>query len=182
MCGMVWLLAAIGCSMSKPPLQSQSPSKIGYVETSKLMAGFSVAQNAREEFVTKQKEWDHHYKLLQESLAEANELMKAQYDSVSKAGKAALRDTIRKRNLAVQQYSEQVKSLAVEEEKQLMTPVIVDVQDFMTMWGKQHGYSLILGTIPGNILHADSSLNLTAQVLADLNARYSSGTPNKQNP
>jgi outer membrane protein len=149
------------------------PPRVGYAETAVLMAEFSEAIKAKHRFEEAQKEWDKNLKSLNDSLLAAMDRMKAQFDIAGKAGKDSLRRDFEGRNDDYQRYVEAVKKMSQEKEQELMNPVIRKMNSYMEIWGKQHGYDLILGTMQGgNILQADTDLNLTSRILKDLNEQY----------
>lgn len=151
----------------------QKPPKVGYAETAVLMSEFSEAIKAKKEFEAAQKEWDANLKALNDSLMATMDRMKAEYDKSPAATKDSLRNLLQKRNDDLQRYTNAVKQKAVEKEKELMDPVIRKINSHLDVWGKQHGYDLILGTMSGgNILQANPVFNVTAKVLKDLNETY----------
>lgn len=163
-----FVVGIMGCSMSRPG------PKIGYVDTTKLVTGFIETQRAQKAFAMFQKEWEENLKRLTDSATVAKMRMKLTYDTASIARKNALQDTAFERNQELQNYFNDVKKISTDKEKELMDPVVAKIDSFTEVWGKQHGYTLILGTTPqGNILQADSSLNVTNRLLLDLNAHFS---------
>lgn len=151
----------------------QKPPKVGYAETAVLMSEFSEAIKARKEFEAAQKEWDANLKALNDSLMATMDRMKVDYDKSPAAAKDSLRNLLQKRNDDLQRYTNAVKQKAVEKEKELMDPVIRKINSHLDVWGKQHGYDMILGTMSGgNILQANPVFNVTSRVLKDLNETY----------
>jgi outer membrane protein len=149
------------------------PPKIAYAETATLMTEFSEAIKARKQFGEKSKEWDGNIKALNDSLNTAMEKLKTEYEKASPARKEELRTILQKRNEDLQRYTNAVKKMSDEKEKELMGPVIQEMNAFMKTWGNQHGYSLILGTTNGgNILQADAGLDVTAGLLRDMNDHF----------
>lgn len=151
----------------------KSSPRVAYAENAVLMTEFSEAVSARKSFEGSQKEWDKNLKALNDSLTAHMEVMKRDYDGASKAAKDSLRFRLQKRNDDLQRYTEAVKQMAVEKEKELMDPVIRKLNAYLDQWGREHRYDLVLGTMTGgNILQANPRLNVTAQVLKDLNDHY----------
>jgi outer membrane protein len=147
--------------------------KVGYAETAVLMSEFSEAVKARKEFEAAQKEWDANLKSLNDSLMATMERMKTDYDKAPAAAKESMRHLLQKRNDDLQRYTNAVKKMAVDKEKELMDPVVRKLNAHLDSWGKGHGYDMILGTMTGgNILQANAEFNVTAQVLKDLNQTY----------
>jgi outer membrane protein len=149
------------------------PPKIAYAETATLMTEFSEAIKARKQFEDQSREWNGNIKTLNDSLNAAMDKLKMEYEKASPARKEELRTLLQKRNEDLQRYTNAVKKMSDEKEKELMGPVIQKMNAYMKTWGKQHGYSLILGTTNGgNILQADARLDVTAALLQELNEHY----------
>lgn len=163
---------AVGVGAVALTLIRKTP-KVGYAETAILMAEFSEAIKARREFESAQKEWEANIKALNDSLMATMERMKAGYDKSPVAVKDSLRNLLQKRNDDLQRYTNAVKKMAADKEKELMDPVIRKINSHLDLWGKQKGYDMIFGTMSGgNILQASPGYNVTAQVLLDLNEHY----------
>jgi outer membrane protein len=149
------------------------PSKIGYAETSVLLTEFSEAVKAKKKFEESQQEWDKNLATLNDSMTAAMQNMKQNYEAAPAPEKQRMRALLEKRNDDLQRYSNAVKRMSEEKERELMDPVVKKMNAFLDQWGRKHGYSLILGTMTGgNILQADPDLNVTTQVLKDMNAHY----------
>gem|GEM_PF-2884558 len=154
------------------------PAKVGYAETSVLLTSFNEAVAARKEFEKSQKEWDKNLKTLNDSLLASMETMKKSYETAGKAGRDSMRSALKEKNDDLQRYTNAVKKLSTDREKELMEPVIKKMNSFLAVWGKAHGYDLILGTLTGgNILQANENINLTSRILADLNEEYRDSSP-----
>lgn len=151
----------------------ERPPKIAYVETSVVMTQFSEAITARHEFENSQKEWDGNLKRLNDSLVSAMGRMKGNYDKAPESEKKKMRDELDKRNDDYQRYIAAVKKMSQDKEQELMEPVIKKINGYLDIWGKQHGYDLIFGTMTGgNILQANTAFNVTSRVLKDMNDQY----------
>lgn len=160
-------LAALGWNCLK-----KTP-KVAYAETNVILSEFSEAIQARKKFEESQGEWDKNLKTLNDSLVAAMESMKGRYDAASKEEQRKMQAELQQRNEELQRYTNAVKKLAQDREKELMEPVIKKVNSFMDLWGKEHGYDLILGTMTGgNILQAKAQLNMTPLIIKDLNFHY----------
>lgn len=163
---------ALGASALGWNLAHKAP-KIGYAETAILMTEFTEAIQARKTYEASQKEWDKNLKLLNDSLMAGMERMKSGYDKSSKAQQDSMRHSLQLRNEDLQRYTNAVKQQAVDKERELMDPVVKKINSFLDLWGTQHGYDMIFGTMTGgNVLQADKRMNITAAVLKDLNEHY----------
>ena len=149
------------------------PPKIAYAETSALMSQFNVAIKARKQFEELSRDWDKNIQALNDSLNSAMERLKQEYEKASAGKKDELRAMLQKRNDDLQKYTNAVKKMSEAKEKELMGPVLSQMNGFMKTWGRQHGYAFIFGTTGGgNILQADADLDVTAELLKDMNEYY----------
>ena len=175
------VLASLACGLFF--FQRQSAPKIAYAETSVLLSEFSEAIKARKQFEASQIEWDANLKRLNDTLNASMARMKTDYDRAKPSGRDSMRAALQQSNEDLQRYSAAVKKLAQDKEKELMDPIIKKMNGYLSQWGKEHGYSMILGTMAGgNILQANQNLNLTSRILHDLNNEYASkqNIPEKQ--
>jgi len=70
-------------------------------------------------------------------------------------------------------YQRAIQESAQQEDAKSTQQVVAQVNAFLERYGKQHGYDLILVATPsGSIAYAKSSLDLTEEVVADLNKEY----------
>jgi outer membrane protein len=147
--------------------------KIVYAETSVLLSEFSEAVKARQAYDEEKKTWEKNLKVLNDSLQASMDKLKAGYEKSSPEQRQAMRQNLEKWNADLQRYTNAVKSMSQEKEKKLMEPVINKMNGYLKIWGEEHGYDLILGTMTGgNILQANSALNVTSRLLVDLNQHY----------
>jgi outer membrane protein len=158
-------LLAIGFHFQKKSL------KIGYAETTVLMAEFSESVEAKAQFRKSQDEWDANLKRINDSLTAAMNVLKANFDKVPPKERETLERNLARWNHDLQRYTQAVKRMSEEKEKELLAPVLNKMNAFMKTWGEDHGFDMIFGTASGgNILQASSALNLTQDLLRDMNA------------
>ena len=71
------------------------------------------------------------------------------------------------------QFFENSRMELAEEQGVMQRQILQAIMDFLEEYNKEKGYKYILGNAFGsNILFADPSLNITAEVLEGLNAKY----------
>jgi outer membrane protein len=168
--GIVALLVAMG-AVALHFLQ-RAP-KIGYAETSVLMAEFTEAIKAKQEFEVAQKEWDKNLKTINDSLMAAMAKMKAGYEKATPQERHVMSEGLEKWNDNLRKYTNAVKSMSQERERLLMEPVLNKLNSYLKIWGADHGYDMIFGALTGgNILQANDAFNVTTKLLIDLNLHY----------
>ncbi|MCD6023790.1 MAG: hypothetical protein K0Q91_706 [Fibrobacteria bacterium] len=171
-----WILPALSLAVALAALTlswTHRGPRIAYAETSALVTEFEGSLKARKEFEALQQEWDKNLDLLNDSLLAAASRMKAGYDKAPAAERARMRADLEARNQEMQRYANAVRKMSQEKQEALMEPVLKKVNSYLDLWGREHGYDLVLGTTNGgNILQADTRLNVTRRVLDEMNAHY----------
>lgn len=77
----------------------------------------------------------------------------------------------------VVQYNEAVTSKYKEEEDKMLQGVLNQVNSFVEKYGKEKGYDIILGTtLSGSMLYGENTMDITDEVLAELNKNYQNNT------
>ena len=148
--------------------------KVAYVESAKLVDGFTETVKARKVVDEKKAAWEQELKQLEDSLGATVEKMKTAYEQAGPTRRKELDEELKKRNGDLARYGEAVQQKAAQAEQQVMGEVVNKIDAFLAVWGEQHGYDLIMGTMAGgNIVYADKRMDVTVEVLGDLNEHYS---------
>ncbi len=147
--------------------------KIAYVNTGKLMIGFSEANKVEKEIKAEDDKWQVQLKTLQDSLQAAINMMSKEYDKAPIAKKKELQDMLAARNQQINNFKQANIKKMEELRQKKMEGVFDKVNVFMNEYGKKHRYSLVFGTAGGNIVYADDrSYDITDEIIKGLNERY----------
>lgn len=147
--------------------------KIAYVESSKVIDSFTEAIKARQKLEADVEQWEKELKMIEDSLNTATTELKNGYEKGSNEKKKELAENLDKWNRDYARYSRSVEQKKVAREQELMQPVIDKINKFMEIWGAQHGYRFVFGTMAGgNIVMADRKYDVTTKVIQDLNEHY----------
>ena len=68
-----------------------------------------------------------------------------------------------------QRYSQAIQQKAAARKNELMTPVVAEINAKIADYANAHGYTIIFGTTDGNIVYAEDAVNVTAEVIGELN-------------
>jgi outer membrane protein len=148
--------------------------KIAYVDTSKLLIGFSEAAKIERELKAEDDKWKEQMKAVQDSLESAVTTMSKEYDRAAPAKKKELQDILSARNQQLNNFK-QVNMRKMEELKQKkLASVFEKANLFMAEYGKKHHYSIVFGTgAGGSILYGDErKYDITGEIIKGLNERY----------
>jgi len=151
-----------------------SRAKIVYVDTNKLLTGFSEANTANKELEKEQKEYEKNLKALQDSVKAQMDLMSKEFDSASDAKKTSLRKKLQKSNDDMNRYEQYGREEMMKRHQERMGKILQKVNTFVAEYSKDKHYDLVLGsTANGNILYgSESRFDITNELVKGLNKRY----------
>jgi len=129
-----------------------------YVNPSKLLQGYHGATAQHELFKAKAQDWQKRIDSLSTEL-----------QALSKVP-AATRATKEQQLL---RYRDAIQQQAQQENQRLTKAVLVEINAYLKQYGKDKGYTFILGaTESGNIVYAADGTDITEVVLEGINAQY----------
>jgi outer membrane protein len=148
--------------------------KIGYIDTGKLLIGFSEANKVESEIKAEDDKWQAQLKQLQDSLQATINAMSKDYDKSTIAKKKEFQDLLSARNQQVNNFR-QANIKKIEEMRQKKMQGVFDkVNVYMGEYGKKHRYSMVFGTAGGgSILYGnEGKYDITEEIIKGLNERY----------
>lgn len=155
-----------------PACQNTPPRKLGYIDTSELLNKYDKAVQVRTELQASTGQWQAEAQTMQQELDALRQRYISEHDKLSSPAQRQLREEIAAREQAFAQYVQEVNQKASALEAEKMQPVYRELNAILREYGRAHGYYIILGATPnGNIVYADSSSNLTDEVLAYIQTR-----------
>ncbi|MBF9143670.1 OmpH family outer membrane protein [Hymenobacter properus] len=150
-----------------------SEGKIAYVESSKMLDGYQGMKDARKSFEAKARGWESQNQKLIANFRTAVENYQKQAQGMTAEQRAATEQKLQAQQQESGQAQQRIQAQAQEEEAKLTQTVLESVNKKVEAYGKAHGYKLILIAAPsGTIAYGQKDLDITAPVLAYLNAEY----------
>jgi outer membrane protein len=148
--------------------------KIAYVDTSKLLVGFSEAAKVERELKAEDDKWKEQMKTVQDSLESAVTTMSKEYDRAAPAKKKELQDILSARNQQLNNFKQANMRKMEELRQKKLQSVFEKANLFMAEYGKKHHYSIVFGTgAGGSILYGDErTYDITGEIIKGLNERY----------
>lgn len=142
-----------------------------FVNSGKLLAEYKGMQQAQAEFEKKSTVWKANVDTLASEVQNAIQDYEKSLAQLSDKEKELSRQLIQSKQQQLGQYQQAMQQKAAEEEQALTKTVLADVNAYLTDYGKEHGYKMILAaTDAGNIVYAENGIDVTDDVLKGLNA------------
>jgi outer membrane protein len=129
---------------------------------------------------------DNHNKYEQQAQAwQVNiDALKAEYQSdldifiseqarLSKQEKESRQKMLNEKQQSLIGYAQSIDKKAQEEDKKMTEGVLNQINSFVSEYGKEKGYDVILGTTEsGSLMYGNDAIDITKEVLESLNKSY----------
>ncbi len=165
---------ALGLSIYCLVDAKKSTAKYAFVNTQKLMTGFTPANAVLKDLEEDDARFKTHLKAMDDSLKSFMDSMTTAYDKSTPEKKKQWQDKLSYRNQEINNISRSHIKKMDEDRVRKMQGVYDKINVYISEFGKKQGYSIIFGTVQGgNILFGDGgSSDITQPVLDGLNERY----------
>ena len=155
-------------------------SQIAYINLDSLTSKYDMYHDLRSEYETKvnkaQSDVNSRGRRLEKDVADFQE--KIQKGLVTRAQAAQMEEDLGRRQQSFLAAREKSMQDLAEEEQVLLNRIHYSIVDFLAEFNHDHRYAMILSTTAGGpILNANPALDITSQVVAELNKKYASEKP-----
>ena len=152
---------------------SQSSPKIAYVRSHDLVYGYAGMKETQNQFQSKAEQWQANIDTLQSDYSRSLSKFMEESSKLELVEKKKYEDLLKGQQNNLVQYSKAISEKAQDEENQMLEGVLNQVNSFVQDYGKEHGYDMIFGTtLSGSVLYGQDAIDITDEVLAELNKTY----------
>lgn len=149
-------------------------NKTAYVDTTKLIQEFSEMKEVEADFNARseklKKELDSVAQGFQQEVMEYQE----NRATMSQAERQATEQELMQKQQMLQQQQQVRTGQLRQESDQVIDSLITKVRDFVKVYGEENDYTYIFGSNESaNIMYAEEGLDITQEVLSELNATKS---------
>lgn len=149
---------------------------VAYIQIDSLMLDYLLAQDLSNAFQAKankaERELNAKSQQLEKDMLEAQD--KIQKGLVTRATAEEMQQQLMQQQQQLLETRDRMMGELAEEEQVMNNRIYYAVMDYLKEYNADYKYSMIVSTTAsGPILHANPAMDITAEVLAALNARYS---------
>ncbi len=150
-------------------------SGIAVVKMDSLMAFYGLAMDRVAEFTKKQetaqKELEKRTKSLEWQIKDFQ--TKAQKGQITTYQAQKTQEKLQRAETSLRQFQEKTMMELSQEERMVTMEITEVIMDYIAEYNQIKGYSMILQTMAANpVLVCDPAIDITAEILDELNARY----------
>ncbi len=169
-----WILMVIGvlvlyCAVIVTMSLFTPKSRVAYVNSGEILKRYKGAVEANKKFEEDSKKWQENINTLQAELDSLNFLFVREGNHWSADRRKEVAGFAKKREGDLQRYSQAIQQKASARQQELLQPVLADVNNAVAQYAKSESFDIILGTLDGNIVYAEKTVDITENVLDILN-------------
>jgi outer membrane protein len=156
-------------------LYAAKEQKIGFVNTEYIIKNYRTASDAQRAFETELSKYKRNADSLKTAYESAQAELESQKLMLSEPAKSAKLIEIGQFKRAYDDYLASVWGTGgkiEQKNRELITPIVQKIQGVVEQIAAKDGYSLILDASESKIVYAQNGLDLTDQVLDELNKEY----------
>ncbi|GAA0189798.1 hypothetical protein GCM10009122_50570 [Fulvivirga kasyanovii] len=150
-----------------------SSQRVVYVDSTKLVNNYQGMIEARKVFQQKSATWKANIDTLMSEVQNSIKDYEKESGSMTEKEKELSRELIRTKQKQLAEYQKAMNDKAGQEDAQMTSQVLEQVNSYIKKYGEKHDYKIILAaTQYGNIAYAAEGLDITDDVLKGLNEEY----------
>lgn len=147
--------------------------KIAFVRSSDLVYGYLGMKDAHQDFEQKSKVWQANVDTLQQNFQQAYSNFNTQAPSMKAEEKDQQEQLLEQQKQQLLAYTDALNKQAKTEDEKITQGVLNQINSFVTEYGQQHDYEIILGTTNGgSLLYGQDGIDITEDLLKALNENY----------
>lgn len=151
------------------------PSKIVYVDSSKILAEYKGAMEAKQKYTAKTSVWQANIDSLTSEIQSAIKKYERDLAVMSKKEQELSKQLLDSKQRQLADYQRAIQENARQEDMKISQAVVSEINAFITDYGKKNRYQLILiANQSGTIAYAEEGLDVTHKVLEEMNKNYKS--------
>lgn len=170
-------LPALALLLGAGALEAQS-LKIGYINSQQILSSSADAAAAQQRFDQEMQGYQAEVERLEEELTGLQQRYQQQQLTLSPEAKANREQQIQQKLLEYQTRTQQLQQQADQRRAELIQPVMDKITGIIETIRAEGQYHLILDVAAGSIIAADTTLDLTPEVMRRLSATAPTGAGN----
>lgn len=150
------------------PLTAQVPTRIGYIDTGRIIQQAPGASEAQATMEQERQGWERQMKAMDDSLRTMLTSYQQQQAMMTAEARQSRESEITAKRTSFEQRAEQLQEAALRRQQELMQPILARVEQAISEVRQAEGYAIVFDTASEAIVSADPALDLTAKVLERL--------------
>jgi outer membrane protein len=152
--------------------------RIGYIDSAKIFQQYRVAQEAQQQFDRQVQNWRTEAAEKEHAVSQLRNDVRDQSPILSALKRQEREEALQK---ATQEYESFIQEIwgpqgrAAQENERTTREVVDQIRQVVEKLANDRGLDIVLDAAGGTIIYADRSLDMSAEVVAELNTRAEAG-------
>lgn len=163
---------------SLPSPAGAADTRVGFIDSSKIFQEYRLAQEAQQQFDRQVQNWRNEAAEKQRAVDQLRAEVRDQAPILSAIKRQEKEEALQK---AIQQYESFVQDVwgptgrASQENERTTREIVEQIRSVVEKLAGEKGLDLVFDAAGGAIVYADRSLDLSAEVVRELNSRVQQG-------
>ena len=162
--------AACALLLAGSAAAQQAPTKVGYIDSRRVIQEAPGAQAARQTIETEMGAYQQQLRMLEDSVRTMFDQYQQQSVMMSPDAKAKREQEITAKQGELQQRATEIQQRAVQRQNELMEPIMARIEQIISTVRTEGGYAILFDVASDALVSADTTLDVTEQVIARLRA------------
>ncbi|HEY6867557.1 MAG TPA: OmpH family outer membrane protein [Candidatus Eisenbacteria bacterium] len=174
-----WIAAAVAVLLAFPGAAAAADLKIGYIDSSRIFQEYNDAKEAQARFDRMVQGWRDEAAEKEKQVKQLRDEVRDQSPILSALKRQEKEETLQR---AISDYEKFIQDIwgpngkAAAENERATGEVVAQIRAEVEKLANSRGLELVLDAAGGFIIYADHSMDLTSQVIQDLNSASRTGT------
>lgn len=149
--------------------------KLGYIDSNRIMKGYKGINEIEKKYNDKLNEWQKRAESLKKEIQDLQKQVQTQGLLLSQEAKVRKMQEIQTKQQEYENFLQSIWGQNGEAKKlndQLMKPLLAKVDSILKKIGAEDGYTMILDISSGVVVYADEGLDITDEVIDELNSEF----------
>jgi outer membrane protein len=164
------VLAVAGLLVVAAPLTAQTSTRIGYIDTRRVIQEAPGAQDARATMEREMEGWQQQMQAMEDSLRTMMTDYQQRSLVMSADAKQRREQEIMQKQQSFEERAQSLQMQAGRRQQELMEPIMQRVEEVISQVRQADGYGIIFDVASEAIVSADPALDITQRVIDRLRA------------
>ena len=153
--------------------QSSRVPSVAYIRSADMIYSYDGMKDAQKQFQDKMLAWQANIDTLRIELERNFSEYSSEVSKLSTQDKSERQKLLSRQQQNYNQYTSTINEKSKAEEQKMTEGVLNQVNSFIEEYSKEKGYDIVIGTTTsGNLLYAKERMDITDEVLKELNKNY----------
>lgn len=152
--------------------------RIGYIDSQKILASYSRAQEIRKEFDSQVQEWKNEVNRRQQELEKLQKNLQSQSFMLTEEARLRKIEELQKKKVELENYVSGIYGKDGKAEslnQELMQPLLAEIDTVVSEIAEEEEFSYILDASTGVVIYADDIYDITDRIIETLNRKHMPG-------